>query len=303
MPPGFFQTNRIRSGCLCILFAAYLCPGILAADQNTSEMNGDEIMSQVNRQHYSYPYVYERQSMIMADHKGNRSVRQSRQYWRIEKDESLNYLLVFDMPPEIRGVALLAKLSSNGTTSAALYLPALGDKMIKGSGNKIGSGILGTDLNLEHLIPEDPGLFDYQRLPDAKINDQEYFVVEATPKEGKQAVQNSLKRRHIIRKDIFFIEQTDYLDHQGHVITRRTQHDLVPVKKDSWRPNMTLVDSKRRRHRSLLKILERTYSEDYVPEELFSPLSLYAQKHLEAPELWAVGKDDSTPTKPSMKDE
>ena len=93
-----------------------------AADKWT----GRRIMEEVFKRHELFPYVYEKQTLIMTDSAGNRDVREMRRFSRAERDGTVKYLLVFDNPVEIRGVALLAIRQPSGQGESKIYLPAFG---------------------------------------------------------------------------------------------------------------------------------------------------------------------------------
>jgi len=52
-----------------------------------------------------------------------------------------------------------------------------------------------------------------------------------------------------------------------------------------WRANMILMEDHRERHKTLIKIDKRVFSQDYVPAELFTPEQLLDQVHIMKPQL------------------
>lgn len=269
-------------GCLLALLS-------MVTAARAQELDGSAIMAQVRARHELYPYVFERQSLVMTDRGGERSVRQARQYWRVDEGGRFSYLLVFDQPPEIRGVALLVRRGDTGEVTAGVYLPAFGAVLKRPGDDHEQASVLGTDFNFADLVPEDLDGFRYERQPDTQFSDLPYYVVDAWPLAAPPASRRH--RRHYIRQDIGFIERSDYFDTYGRLVRRRTQHDLRRVQGDAWRPGMTLMQNLRDQHNSLLKIQDRIYSADYVPLRLFQLETLFSGRHLEAPELWAVYGD------------
>ena len=61
-------------------------------------------------------------------------------------DGSVQFLLLFDYPQEVKGVALLANRYPDGTTSKYIYLPALGERLTESTGEGSNDNFLGTDL-------------------------------------------------------------------------------------------------------------------------------------------------------------
>jgi len=274
---------------------------LLAAEQILS---GEEIMTEAHTRHEIYPYVFEQQQFVMTDRKGMKTVRQARRYWRLEDDEVFHFLLVFDEPPEVRGVALLASLKPDGTTDGGVYLPAFGPELKTGGENKNATTVMGTDFNVSDLSPENMDSYTYQRQPDTIMQEIPYYTVDALPRTAKDRITSGYKRRrHYVRQSTFFIERTDYFDRHDRLVKRRTQHDLRQVKGNSWLANMTLMENLREDHITLIKIQKRVYSRDYVPSALFRPKTLFSGRHMEAPELWEVEGKANTSTPTDQKEE
>ena len=113
------------------LLLLLLVPGYALADLITSgtgdpyaKLDGAQLMETVYKRHQQYPYVFEQQSMIMVDAHGNTNTRKLRRYSRVEEDGLSRFLLLFDSPVDVKGVALLAEREENGTANQSFYLPA-----------------------------------------------------------------------------------------------------------------------------------------------------------------------------------
>ena len=250
-----------------------------------------QIMSEVQRRHQQFPHVYEEQTMVLMDAQENRSVRQIRRFSRTEADNQASFLLVFDDPEEIRGVALLAVRDAQGRTERGIYLPAFGAQFKEPATNTRNGHFLGTDFSIEDLISETLDEHRYVRGRDQLKESVEFFVVDAYP--GDAQVERSSGyglRRHHIRKDIFMIVQTDFFDRHLRFMKRITHHDLRKVSGESWRANMVMVSDEREKHRTLLKVDRRIYSRDYVPAEIFDRAFLLGNGHLSARDDRVIGR-------------
>jgi outer membrane lipoprotein-sorting protein len=246
---------------------------------------GRRIMEEVFTRHELFPYVFEAQTMIMMDGTGNRDVRKARRFSRVEKDGTVKYLLVFDHPAEVRGVALLAIRKCSGVVESGIYLPAFGKDLISSAGEARGTHFLGTDFAIEDLGSEVLSDFRYVRSEDRKINKIAHFVVDAFPKnrEIERTTGYSL-RRHFVRQDNFFIVRTDYFDRRERFFKRQTLHDLKRVSGGMWRANMILMEDHKERHKTLIKIDRRVFSHDYVPPEMFEHSWLMENRHIQSME-------------------
>ena len=244
-------------------------------NENFDEATGLEIMQEVQKRHQQFAFVYEEQSMVMIDRNGDRDTRKLKRYSRVEDDGTVKFLLVFDSPEEIKGVALLASRDASGKTKKYVYLPAFGEQLIESMSSGLDEKFLGTDFSIESITGEVLDDYIYVRRADKKINNVKYYVVDVYRMEdgftenmlptNKQAI-----RRHSISKNNFYITKTEYLDKQGKVYKKQTHHDLRQVDGRMWRADMILMEDSKEQHRSLIKIDRRVFSRDYVSADIFT---------------------------------
>ena len=240
----------------------------------SNETTGTEIMEEVYKRHQQFPYIYEEQSMVMEDRNGERDTRLARRYSRVEKDGTVKFLLLFDYPQEVKGVALLASRDPDGNTNKYIYLPAYGEQLIESSGEGSNDNFLGTDFSVEDLTGEIISEHHYIRRDDREIDGIKYYVIDVY-NTNDQTREDRLLRRHFIRQDNLYITLTHHFDKLGRLSRVQSQHDLNQVDGEMWRANMILMEDKKEQHQSLIKIARRVCSRDYVPEEIFTPEWLY----------------------------
>lgn len=243
---------------------------------DTQELSGRHIMDSVYERHEQFPYVYEEQIMILVDKAGNRDTRKLRRYSRITSKQGSRYMLLFDDPPEVRGVALLTYRSSTGKPESSIYLPAYGPKLIPSIGQNESNNFLGTDFSVNDLLPEILDDFQYKRQDNQKHVHVEYFVIDVY---SRQEPEIRL-RRHFIRQDNYYITRTDSFDRHGRLHKRQTHHDLKYLGGAMWRANMIRIVDYKVKHQSLIKISRRVFSRDYVPEHMFSLEWLVQNQHM-----------------------
>ena len=117
------------------------------------EMSGPEIMAESSRLHESQVEM-ENLSMILTDRKGEVTSRVLRQYSRKNDDGFYKYLLVFDDPNGIKGVALLTWEKAGGDDDQWVFLPAMGTRLKRiASGGRM-NYFMGTDFAFEDLVAE-----------------------------------------------------------------------------------------------------------------------------------------------------
>jgi len=264
-----------RPGKLMIAIVAALLP-LPGAGEPVVELTGREIIDQVQERHRQYPYVYEEQSIVLTDRNGKRDSRKAFQYSRTYDDGAMDFLLVFDFPDEVRGVAVLARRDAAGVVRKQVYLPALGERLVESGSAGDQGNFLGTDFSVENIAGETAGQHSYLRRGDTELDSARYFVIDVFGA-GKDNGAEQPLRRHFVRQDNFFITRTDHYDVQGRLHKRQTWHDLARVDGDMWRSNMILMVDVKEEHETLVKTERRILSRDYVPERVFTADWLFEQ--------------------------
>jgi hypothetical protein len=240
----------------------------------SDETTGAEIMSTVHKRHQQFPYIYEEQSIVMEDRNGHRDTRKAKRYSRVEEDGTVKFLLIFDYPQEVKGVALLAKRDPEGNTSKYIYLPAYGEQLIESSSEDSEDKFLGTDFSVENLTGEVLSDHHYVRRDGREVDQIKYHILDVYLATHQQS-ENLMLRRHFIRQDNLFITMTHHFDKHGRLSRIQSNHDLKIVDNDMWQANMILMVDKKEQHQSLIKISRRVFSHDYVPAEVFTAKWLY----------------------------
>ncbi len=238
-------------------------------DASLDEASGAEIMQAVHERHQHHPHVYEEQVMVLQDRLGQRNTRRLRRFTRVEADGTVRFLLLFDAPEDLRGVALLAIREPSGATHQSFYLPALGPEFIESSERTNSDYLLGSDFTVEKLTGEVLEDHRYLRRRDERIEGERYFRIDVYAA-AADPLRSSPLRAHYILRDSLFIARTDHYDDLGRVARRQTHHDLVSVGAGVWRPNLLRIDNLQDGHKSLLRIERRVFSADLVPAERFT---------------------------------
>jgi len=239
-------------------------------NESFDEATGLEIMQEVHNRHQQFAFIYEEQSMVMIDRNGDRDIRKLKRYSRVEDDGTVKFLLLFESPDEIKGVALLASRDASGMTKKYVYLPAFGEQLIESVSSGLDGKFLGTDFSIESITGEVLDDYVYVRRLDKKTNEVKYFVIDVYRMEEGSAENMQAIRRHYVSKNNFYITKTEYLDKQGTVYKKLTHHDLRPVDGRMWRADMILMEDSKEQHRSLIKIDRRVFSRDYVSADIFT---------------------------------
>ena len=275
------QTSAADWLWLVMLLISILACATTGAD--TQALSGTEIMQQATSRQQIYPHVYEEQTLILMDKTGNKDVRSTRRYTRIDNDKSIRLLLVFDSPQEVRGVALLVinEVAKGKPLVSGIYLPAFGDRLFSSTKSGYSDKFLGSDFSVYDLQPENIEDFSYTRLEDIQVEEIPYYQVESKPA-NQQVLKKTgyFKRVHTVSKDRKLIISTDYYDSYNRLYKTLSRHDFVKYDQTTWWPNMLLMENHLDKHQTLVKVNNRVFSIDYVPLKMFSKNWLFAHNHM-----------------------
>jgi len=148
--------------------------------------------------------------MILENRRGQTSERKMRIFFLEVADENDGdkSLVVFDVPRDIKGTALLSYSHILKPDDQWLYLPAL--KRVKriSSANKSGP-FMGSEFAYEDISSQELGKYDYRWLRDEPCGSLECFVLEQRPR-----YRNSGYTRQVAwyDKDEYRLQRIDYYD-------------------------------------------------------------------------------------------
>jgi hypothetical protein len=260
---------------LCLI-ASMFSIGAVAQEALT----GAEIMSKVDKKN-EITHEYKLQAMTLIDRKGNEKQRVLRQY-RLQDAEGLNkYLMVFDQPSAVAGVALLTLQQADGDDLQYLYLPAHGKRLKRTAKGNNSNSFLGTDFTFEDLSSDDMDNYTHKRQEDTKIQETACFVVDSYPK-GQQRQKDSayLYRRIYVNQEHFYIMSVDYYNKRGKLLKQLSLSDFKMLKPGVWRASDQLMHTLKSQHKTLVKILERDIDAAKVTSNLFTKRWITSGRYL-----------------------
>lgn len=245
---------------------------------SAEEMSGRDIMDQISRHHESQVEM-ETLAMTLTDKKGRTTSRILRQYSRKNADGFYKYLLVFDDPKGIKGVALLTWEKEGGDDDQWLYLPAMGNKLKRiASGGRM-NYFMGTDFAFEDLVAEQRDNFSYERQADQQLGNQDVFVIDARP--DPALVTGYEKRQLFIRKDNYTLVRVDFFQRRtGKLLKRLTLDKLVHIDGDRWRATERLMENFGKKHKTQISTRERSFAPEDIPESIFAHRFITSKRHM-----------------------
>lgn len=270
-----FQRHFDALRIVLILGSTFLSMSCLSAQ----EMSGQEIMDEISR-HQDSTAELESLTMTLTDKKGKTTSRTLRQYSLKNTDGLYKYLLVFDEPNGIKGVALLTWEKQGGDDDQWLYLPAMGNKLKRiASGGRM-NYFMGTDFAFEDLVVEKPGNFEYERQADQKFDGVDVFVVDARPSDPK-LVTGYKKRQLFVRKDDYIVVRVDYFQKRtGKLLKRLSLSELERIEGDQWRAKERLMEHFSKKHTTRITTLKRSFTIEDVPETVFTHRFITSRNHM-----------------------
>lgn len=241
---------------------------------NAEEMSGREIMDEVGR-HNESEVKLESLAMTLTDKKGRVTARTLRQYSRKNANGFYKYLLTFDSPNGIKGVALLTWEKEGGDDDQWLYLPAMGNKLKRiATGGRM-NYFMGTDFAFEDLVTERRDNFNYERQADQKVAGLDVFVIDARPS-NPDLVTGYEKRQLFIRQDDFTVTQVDFFQRRtSKLLKRLTISKLVEPEGD-----LRKMENFDKDHITQITTLELSTAPESVPDGIFEHRFITSKRHM-----------------------
>ncbi|WP_051610072.1 outer membrane lipoprotein-sorting protein [Terasakiella pusilla] len=244
------------------------------------DLTGREIMTTVSERH-KRPYEYSVEEMRLVDASGNEEVRTLRRFAAELEDGLSKYLLTFDSPAGVKGVAMLTWERNDGDDDQWTFLPATKSlKRIVGGGKR--NYFLGTDFANEDLVAENLDRFRYERQADQTIDNVDYYVIWAFPEAQATKESTGYTYREIyIRKDNFFQDIVKFFERRSkkHIKTL-TVTKSSPIDGEGWRTDESVMVNFKEDHKTISKIMERSFKQEDVPEEIFKHRYITKRKHM-----------------------
>ncbi len=234
-------------------------------------------------QRHQVPAEAEEMTVRLVDRLGHSKIRRLRRYSLQWEDGGSRHLLVVDAPRDVAGTALLAWQHPGQPSQYWSYLPAVG--AVKPQGSKPGSSqsyFMGTDMTYEDLSTEDLGRYVYERMPDAKLDGRDVYVVRALPGNNEMAQASGYLHRDLyLDREDYSLRRIEYFDKRGKMLKRLvTVGQSSKVGRKGRRFNQWVIENVQARHRTEMHVERRELDVSRVSKHLFTPQYLAAGQHL-----------------------
>ncbi len=252
---------------------------LASASAFSSDLTGRAIMDEASARH-DRDIEFEAQKMTLRTANKVEEVRDMRRYVRKE-DSAFKYLMVFDNPAGVAGVALLTWENPKGADDQFLYLPSMGGdlKRIAEGGKR--NYFMGTDFTYEDLVSESKDKFAYERLEDTTFNGKPAYRVKAEATDEQIKKSSGYKSRIMtVLKESYFIVETEYFDRRNRPLKKLTSVDYAPVDGKLWRAKKQTMENYKEKHLTDVEVVDRSFSSDDSPASFFSQRHVKTGKHM-----------------------
>ena len=242
-------------------------------------LTGRQIMDEQERRH-AVDAEYIESVMVLVDETGAKERRIMKNYTKDVGNDLDRSLIVFLEPAKVRGTALLTWEQDGRDDDQWLYLPSQKKLQRIAQGSKR-SYFMGTDFTYEDNQSEQLDDYQYTVQRDDSFEGQPVWVVESIPVSPKKKQESGYSKRIVwIRKDIYFTVKIEYFDRRGRAIKTQTNHKLVNVGGQAWRPDQTLMDNYDRNHKTLRGTQSRKINPT-IEDSVFTEQYIKAERHLD----------------------
>ena len=210
--------------------------------------------------------------MEIIDKRDRKRIRRLMIYKERLDDGSLQTLIRFTSPEDVKGVGLLTIEHEQRDADQWLYLPILRkNKRIAAASKK--NSFVGTDFTFEDLTPENLSSHNYELLKEEDLGDNHCFVIEATPDQNESRYSGYKSRKMWIRKDIYMPVKVEYFDTKGRHSKTESRSNIVELHEGFWRANFVLMDNHQKNQKTTLDVQERDI-ETEIPGSKFTQTEL-----------------------------
>lgn len=273
------RVNGRERGNMKKLFVAVMMIFFTMSPFAHAEMTGKQIMEEQKIRH-EIPFEYTRSVMLLVDKKGNKEKRELEDYHKKLNNSEERFLLVFLSPASIRGTALLTWDYEVGASDQWLYLPAQ-KRMQRIAQASKKSYFMGTDFTYEDMEPEDIDNFSYSVVGAEDVEGKTCWIIEAVPANAVKQRESGYSRRKIwVSQDSFISMKIEFFDRRDKLIKRQTGRDFVKIKGTAWRPQKTLMNNLKRKHKTLMGVQVRRI-EEAVDDSVFTERYILSGKHVQ----------------------
>ncbi|MDB2324561.1 outer membrane lipoprotein-sorting protein [Alphaproteobacteria bacterium] len=264
---------------LSVMMVSFALFSFVGKGALADELTGRQIMDESSARH-DRDVELELQKMTLRTIDTVEEVRDMRRFVRKE-DGAFKYLMVFDEPAGVSGVALLTWENPEGADDQFLYLPSMGKKLKRIADGGKRNYFMGTDFTYEDLVSESKDKFEYERLEDLTFGDQPAYQVKATPIDEYVKKTTGYNFRTLtILKDSFFIVKTEYFDRRKRPLKVLTATEYGVVEGEMWRASKQTMENFKEKHFTDVESTSRSFDTGDVPKKVFSQRYIKSGKHM-----------------------
>lgn len=226
----------------------------------TEELTGRQVMEKQKKLH-EVETEYGEEVMLLVDVKsGAKEKREVKRFAKKMKNGFNRYLVVFTVPADIKGTALLIH-EYDTEDDQWIYMPAT-KKMQRIAKASKKSYFMGTDFTYEDMEPEEIENFDYKilrmEIVDHEKPGRDCYVIEAVPGNKEKKKSSSYSKRIIwVDSENFSALKIEFYDRRNRLIKTQKSFEIEKVSGTVCRPLKTIMDNHKKKHKTLTLVKER----------------------------------------------
>lgn len=176
--------------------------------------------------------------------------------------------LRFESPADVKGTGLLSVERPGSDEEQWLYLPAF-KKTRRVGQSELGDRFVGTDFFYEDLKRRRVDDYAHALLEASEVDGQPCWVVESVPTAPAVVKETPYgKSQTWLRKDTLAPVRVRLFDKKLEPLKQLEFAQLVAVSKTAWRPNAVTVVDLKRKHRTVVTVLDRQVKPE--PDDVFT---------------------------------
>ncbi|MBN2729577.1 MAG: outer membrane lipoprotein-sorting protein [Bacteroidales bacterium] len=211
-------------------------------------------------------------TLIIYDEKGNKRVRKLHILAHLyDHGKTEKKVIHFESPADVRGTAFLSYDYETGSDDKWIYIPALRKcRRIVSSENA--RSFFGSEFSYADMSNPDIDAFEYYLLPEERIENDSFYVVEIKPKneESKENYGFSKKVQYI-NKNNHLQKQSIYYDLSGNKEKTLKVLSVIEVDKDAHKYRLSEIEIENHQNkRRSLSIIDKIELRKGLSESKFT---------------------------------
>lgn len=256
---------RLKHNAMFLFFLSGLaiaCFGYAQTEQSPEE-RGLELAQKAYAKERGFSDSGAELTMILRTASGQEAKRELRiRTLEISENES-RALIVFDVPQDVKGTALLTHSFTDKSDDQWLFLPAVGRTKRIAGGSRSGP-FMGSEFSFEDMTSQRVEKFTYKYLHDEELNGRQCHALERYPSEKESGYTKQVAWLDV---EELRIQKVDYYDRRGELLKTLVASDYEQHESKYWRPKKMEMTNHQNGKSTVLEWKNTTFNNGYTARE------------------------------------